>query len=121
MGCCFTQKGQKNPPLIRAKLRNLHLLEREASPEEAEEGVVGVVVAVALLAVALLVPVVTATPHRNHSHTHGGAPVHHLPQTATLQLSSDTWGESATVAGADSYNGWGQHLRDPSRDMGQQH
>lgn len=61
-GVLFPAKRTKNPPLIRDKLRTLHLLEREASPEEAEADVVGVAAlgVVALLAVALRVAVVTA-------------------------------------------------------------
>src|SRR6267154_4981204 len=80
-GVPFHAKRTKNPPLIWAQLRILHLLEREASSEEAEEGVVGVgAVAVALLAVALLVlevvTVIILTPTV--------ALLHHLPQMATL-------------------------------------
>jgi hypothetical protein len=84
-GVLLHAKRTKNPPLIRAKLRTLYLLERGASPEEVEEVVVGVAgVAVALLAVALLVlEVVTATlPAIILTPT--VALLHHLPQTATL-------------------------------------
>ena len=79
----FHAKRTKNPPLFRAKLRTLHLLEREASPEEAEEDAAGVAaVVVALLAVVLLVPgVVTATLT---AIILTPTVAHHLPQTATL-------------------------------------
>jgi hypothetical protein len=78
----FHAKRTKNPPLIRAKLRILYLLEREASPEEAEVGVVGV----AALVVALLAVVpeaVTATLSAIIL-TPMVALLHHLPQMATL-------------------------------------
>jgi hypothetical protein len=84
-GVPFHAKRTKNPPLIRAKLRTPHLLEREASPEEAEGGVVGVAaVAVALLAVALLVPEVVTATLTAIILTPTVALLHHLPQTATL-------------------------------------
>ena len=84
-GVLLHAKRTKNPPLIRAKLRTLHLLERGVSLEEPEEGVVGVAeVAVALLAVVLLVPeVVTATPTAIIL-TPTVALLHHLPQTVTV-------------------------------------
>jgi hypothetical protein len=82
-GVLFHAKRTKNPPLIRAKLRTLRLLEREASPEEAEEDVAGVAaVVVALLAVALLVPEVVNAILTAIILTRTVA--HHLPQTATL-------------------------------------
>ncbi len=84
-GVPFHAKRTKNPPLIRAKLRTPHLLESEVSPEEAEEGVAGVAaVAVALLAVALLVPEVVTATLTAIILTPTVALLHHLPQTATL-------------------------------------
>ena len=83
-GVLFHAKRTKNPPLIRAKLRTLYLLEREASHEEAEEDVVGVAAVVALLAVALLVPEVVTATLTVIILTPMVALLHHLPQTATL-------------------------------------
>ena len=84
-GVLLHAKRTKNPPLIRAKLRTLHLLERGASPEEVEEGVAGVAaVAVALLAVALLVPEVLTATLTAIILTPTVALLHHPPQTATL-------------------------------------
>lgn len=81
----FHAKRTKNPPLIRANLRTLHLLEREASPEEAEEGVAGVAaVVVALLAAALLVPEVVTATLTVIILTPTVSLLHHLPQTAIL-------------------------------------
>jgi hypothetical protein len=79
-GVLFHAKRTKNPPLIRVKLRALHLLEREASFEEAEEDVVGVAapVVVALLT-EVVPPALTAI-----ILTPAVALLHHLPQTATL-------------------------------------
>ena len=81
-GVQFHAKRTKNPPPIRAKLRTLYLLEREVSPEEAEEGVV-VVVVVALLVVALLVPEVVTATLTEIILTPMVVLLHHLPQMAT--------------------------------------
>ena len=85
-GVLFHAKRTKNPPLIRAKLRTLYLLEREVSPEEAGEDVVGaaVLVVVALLAAALLVPEVVTATLNAIVLTPMVALLNHLPQMATL-------------------------------------
>ena len=82
----FHAKRTKKPPLIRAKLRTLHLLEREVSLEEAEEDVVGVAapVVVALLAVAHPVPEVVTATLTAVILTPTVALLHHLPQMAIL-------------------------------------
>ena len=82
----FHAKRTKKPPVIRAKLRTLHLLEREASLEEAEEDVVGVAVpvVVALLAVALPVPEVVTATLTAVILTLTVALLHHLPRMAIL-------------------------------------
>lgn len=80
-GVPFHAKRTKNPPLIRGKLRSLHL-EREANPEEAEADVVDVAAQV-VVAVALPLPVVV-TATLTATILTLVALLHHLLQMVTL-------------------------------------
>lgn len=70
---------QKKTSTHQGQTKDLYPLEREASPDEAEEGVEGVVavLAVALVATATLTTIIL-TPIV--------ALLHHLPQTVTLNV-----------------------------------